>query len=274
MSDAFFLPDGDVFVPTDHTVGPWDPGAQHAGPPAALLGRTLEGHEGRPHMRVSRITLEILRPIPITPLKVESRMVRPGKRVEFLHASLSDSNTEVMRASAWRIRADRSAVDLPPEAEAPPPGPEHASPGPPIAVPHRCGYCEAMEWRYVEGGFQEPGPATAWMRMRHPLVPGEEPSPLTRVLIAADSGNGISGVLDPTRFLFVNTELTVHLFRYPEGEWVCLRSQTLIGPEGIGLAETALYDETGRIGRGGQSLLVTPRWVGGPAENSGAGCHR
>ena len=120
-------------------------------------------------------------------------------------------------------------------------------------------YFNAMEWRQAAGGFFEPGPAAAWMRMRMPLVEGEEPSPLTRVLVAADSGNGLSFVTPPLEYLFINTELTVHLFRLPAGEWVCLDAVSRIDPSGIGVAESILWDETGRLGRGNQALLVARR---------------
>ena len=126
-------------------------------------------------------------------------------------------------------------------------------------VPYDVGYHAAMEVRFGAGSFREAGPATAWMRMRVPLVDGEQPSPLTRVLVAADSGNGVSNVLDFDRYLFVNADLTVHLLRYPAGEWVCLEAATSIDRAGIGLADTALHDEQGRIGRCAQSLFVARR---------------
>ena len=120
-------------------------------------------------------------------------------------------------------------------------------------------YFTAMEWRGAGGGFFEPGPAAVWMRPRMPLVEGEEPSPLARVLVAADSGNGISSVASPRDYLFINTELTVHLFRLPIGEWVCVDAVSRIDPSGVGVAESILWDEVGRIGRGNQSLLVARR---------------
>jgi hypothetical protein len=107
--------------------------------------------------------------------------------------------------------------------------------------------------------FLTSGPATCWMRMRVPLVEGEEPSPLARVLVAADSGNGVSSVLDWRRYLFINPDRTVHLHRYPTGEWVCLDARTWVDPDGVGLAEAALYDRTGGLGRTAQSLFVAPR---------------
>ncbi|HZA82661.1 MAG TPA: thioesterase family protein, partial [Actinomycetes bacterium] len=120
------------------------------------------------------------------------------------------------------------------------------------------GYHTAMELRFVAGSFLEPGPATAWMRMRHPLLPGEAPSPLSRVLVAADSGNGVAAALDYRRWLFINTDLTVYLTRPPAGEWVALEATTTAAA-GIGLADTALHDEQGPIGRAVQALFVDRR---------------
>jgi hypothetical protein len=114
-----------------------------------------------------------------------------------------------------------------------------------------------MEYRFVRGAFLEPGPATVWMRMGVPLVAGERPTGLQRVMVAADSGNGVSAALDWREHLFINTDLSVHLLRLPETDWVCLEAQTLIGASGM--ADTALWDECGRIGRAVQTLLVRPR---------------
>jgi hypothetical protein len=97
------------------------------------------------------------------------------------------------------------------------------------------------------------------MRMAVPLLPGEEPSPLQRVLAAADSGNGVSAALDWRSYLFINVDLSVHLNRMPEGEWVCLDAVTIPERDGVGIADTALFDERGQIGRAAQTLLVGPR---------------
>ena len=115
---------------------------------------------------------------------------------------------------------------------------------------HAVGYHSAMEYRFAEGGFIEPGPAQAWMRMRHPLVAGEVPTPLQRVLTAADSGNGVSSTLDWSRYLFINVDLSVHLVRLPHGEWVGLDAITIPEPTGIGITDTALFDERGPLGTG------------------------
>ena len=116
-----------------------------------------------------------------------------------------------------------------------------------------------MQLRVLSGDFLEPGPAAVWLRMRYPLLDGEEPTALQRVMIAADVGNGISAVVDWRRFLFINVELTVHLERMPDGEWVCVDAITVPGSNGIGTAESVLADRRGRIGRAAQTLLIRER---------------
>ena len=268
MSESFYEPDGDVYVATELTRGPWDPGAQHAGPPAALIGREVErlgggrmaGGEGPP-AQVGRITYEILRSVPIGRLRVEAEVVRPGRRVE--HGS-GDPRRRGGRASgarsglapphrSGRIRdggGKRATAPRPRSGEAGQTFPETG---------FDAGYHSAMEYRFVRGNFNELGPAVVWMRMGVPLLPGEEPTPLQRVLVAADSGNGVSVTLDWSRYLFINVDLTVHLHRMPVGEWVCLDAETFPEPTGVGMADSRLLDESGQIGRAVQTLLVAKR---------------
>jgi hypothetical protein len=250
---AFYGQDGDRLVPSELTRGPWDPDAQHAGPPAALVARALERCEPRAGFQIGRITVEILGAVPLAPLEVSARVVRPGRSVELLEAVLSGPDGELMRARAWRILAGNLSASGDPPASAPADGEERDF----FPTGQRVGYHTGMEYRFVEGAFLEPGPATVWMRMRAPLVEGEEATPLQRVMIAADSGNGVSAALDWREHVFINSDLTVHLLRGPQTEWVCLEAETLTGP--VGLADTALWDERGRIGRAAQTLLVRPR---------------
>ncbi len=259
--EAFYELDGDRATPSELTRGPWDAESQHAGPPAALLGHVMEGlprPEDAP-MRIARVTYEILRPVPIAPLRVEAVIERDGRRVQMLSASLHAGTEEVMRAHAWRLREE--AVDLPDGLlpGRPAHGPADGEPGDFFPTGVDVGYHSAVEYRFVTGSFVEPGPATVWMRSRVPVVKGREISPLERVLVVADSGNGVSAALDWRRFLFINVDLTVHLHRLPAGEWVCLDAVTLPQPDGIGLADAALSDELGPIGRAAQTLLVAAR---------------
>jgi acyl-Coa thioesterase superfamily protein len=256
VAGAFYEPSGDSLIPSELTRGPWDPGAQHAGPPSALLARELERCQPREGMRIGRITVEILGPVPLAPLTVEASVVRPGRSVELLAASLSGPDGEVMRASAWRVAVGDQRLH---EDEQPPPGPEQGRDRDFFPTGEQRGYHTAMDYRFIRGGFLEPGPALVWMRQRGPLVEGEQPSPLERLMVVADIGNGVSAVLDWREYLFINTELTVHLEREPGGEWVRLDAATHLGAPGLGLAESLLSDERGRIGRAAQTLLVRPR---------------
>jgi hypothetical protein len=260
VPDTFFVPlDPGRFRATELTQGPWGPGLQHAGPPAALLGRAIEGHGDRAGLPVARITFEIARPVPIAELTVATRTLRGGRSVELVEATLGSGDTELMRATALRIRTDAD-LDLPARLTAGPhlPGPAAGRVEPFFPTGQQVGYHTAMEFRFVAGSFLEPGPATVWMRMRHPLVPDEPPSPLCRVLVAADSGNGVSAALDFRTWRFINPDLTVYLLRHPVGEWVALEASTTAA-DGIGLADTTLHDEHGPIGRSAQALFIDRR---------------
>ena len=258
---SFFTESGKQFLPSELTRGPWDPGSQHAGPPAALLGRAIERCGEPEGTHVGRVTYEILKPVPIAPLTVEARIVRPGRSVELIEASLSGPDGEVMRATAWRLRTKPVEFEPNPVPSNEPPahGPADAQPRDFFQTGSDIGYHTATEYLFVEGAFVELGPAVVWMRMLHPLVEGEEPTPLQRVLVVADSGNGVSAAIDYERFMFINTDLTVHLHRLPATEWVCLEAVTRAETAGVGMSDTLLWDERGRIGRAAQTLLVRSR---------------
>ena len=262
-SASFYEPlGGDRYRATEHTVGPWDDRSQHGGPPAALLARALEDRAGGFEATVTRMSVDILGPVPVADVGVRTRVLRAGRSVELLEAELDSGGHTVMRATAWRIR--QAALALPPPAgpegdvgEAPVPVfPETPSPAGPG---WGGGYLSALEWRPVDGRPFEPGPATIWARLRHPLVAGEEPSGLQRLMAVADSGNGVSSVLPIDGWLFVNTDLTVHLLAVPEGEWVCLDARTRIDPAGFGLATSRLFDRRRLVARGAQTLYVARR---------------
>jgi hypothetical protein len=207
-------------------------------------------------MIVGRFTCEILGPVPVGEVEVEARVIRPGRSVELVEAVLSGGGRAAASARAWRVlRTEGPSVPADPAA-----APE--LPDTPMArTPDGWvdGYLSAIEWRPVHGEFGVPGPATVWSRMRYPLVPDEEPTALQRVLMVADSGNGLANELDIRKWQFINPELTVHLYRDAVGEWICVAAWTTISNGGAGLASTVLSDRDGAIGSGHQALLVTPR---------------
>ncbi|MEA2249286.1 MAG: hypothetical protein QOH46_3815 [Solirubrobacteraceae bacterium] len=245
-------------MPSGHARGPWDPGSQHGGAPAALLAEAIR-QDG---MHVARLAYDFLGPVPLGPLRVQTRVVRPGRRLQLVEADLFAGEATVMRARATLLR--RTEVRLPPgpDAEAVPGGgPERGvrSPFPGEADEAEGFHRTAMEIRFVGGTGYGKGPGLAWFRFALPLVGGEEPSALALVAAAADFGNGVSRVLDFEEYLFVNTDLSIHLDREPAGEWVLLESRTRVQPHGAGLATSRLYDEQGPIGVAAQSLFVAER---------------
>ena len=253
---SFYEPLGDGrFAATTHTAGPWDPAFQHAGPPAALLGRTLERCEPRDGFVFARLTFEILRPVPVAEVAVAARVIRPGRSVELLEGELTAGGQPVMTVRAWRVLA-ASAPTVADDAPLPP-RPDAATPLPPEL--DGFGYGKAVELRFAAGGWNQAGPATVWTRLGVPLLPGEAPTGLQRVLAVADSGNGVSAVLPLGRWLFINPELTVHLRREPRGEWICLDAETTITEGGAGLARSTLSDDDGVVAQGAQSLFVARR---------------
>jgi hypothetical protein len=256
LPDAVFHVDGTRAVPTELARGPWSPDAQHGGGPAALLARAVERADPGPADFVARLTVELLRPVPLAPLDVAVRTMRPGKKVQWLEASLIADDVEVARANALRLRTDESLAlpVLDPEPLGIP-DQEHSEPMQ-TGFDMEVGFWRAVEMRRAVGSWTEAGPATIWFRLRVPIVAGEEPSPLQRVAAAADFGNGVSAALERGRYLFINPDLSIHLHRYPTGEWVALDALTVAEAYGVGLAESVLHDERGRIGRSLQSLLV------------------
>ncbi len=258
MSDAFYEAlGGGRFSSTKNTAGPWSPDSQHFGPPAGLLTRALETCGDGDDTGLARITVEILGPVPIADLWVSAQVERPGKSVQLLTATLRTEDRTVARASAWRLaRTDTSSQRA---GAAPALAPvEHGSEfGRPEGW--SAGYIDAMQWISLSGSLAQPGPATVWVRQRVPLVAGEQPTPLQRLMTVADSASGISTWMDPLEWLFINTELTVHIQRPPAGEWIGLDANTVIGPEGAGTALSVVHDHSGQIANTAQALLVRPR---------------
>jgi hypothetical protein len=253
---VIFRRDGGTYVPTGHAVGPWDPGALHGGAPAALIAREVE--RLAPEMRVARITLEFFGAVPLAPLTLTAEITRPGRRLQVAEATLTGGDRVAIRARAMLVRRG----DLPEIPAGDPPRIE--LPAPDAVDRLVMGEGESfggtgMDIRFVDGDLWRMGPARGWFRMAEPLVDDEPPSPAARAMAAADFGNGASRVLDWDTWLFVNTDLTVHLHREPVGEWVALDARTALQPDGTGLAWSDLHDADGHLGVALQTLYVDRR---------------
>jgi hypothetical protein len=259
VTSAFYLPagDDDTFVATEHTGGPWDATLQHGGPPSALLARAAERETASWPFTVVRMAVEILGPVPVGEVSVASHVARSGRSVELIEAELSAGGRVAVSARAWRVRL--ADLELPATVAVPrdtPPLPDEDSP-PPAGWPG--GFINSMDCRFTTGGWNDPGPATMWGRLRVRLVEGEQASGLQRLMTLADCGNGVSSSLPITEWMFINPDLTVHLSRYPNGEWLCIDAATTADRRGFGVATSTLYDEDGQVAHGAQSLFVDHR---------------
>lgn len=241
----------------------WASAGQHGGVVAALLGRAIETVASLAPMQLARLTVELFRVVPIVPLRVSTAILRQGKQIQVVEASLSDTGgLELARAVGLRLRV--ADLDLPPAAMSGPvdfPRPETLAPPdmrswgigkPGQVLYHRY----AVEVREIEGGFRHTGPGSMWMRLLLPLVAGEELTPLTRAVVVGDFVNGLSRLADAGRFVFMNADLTIHLHRHPVGEWVGVSAESRWDGSGRGLATGALFDPHGEIGRSTQTLFL------------------
>lgn len=261
-SSAYTPVDGHTFHGTELTRGPWDPSHQHAGPPTALVCRAIEqaaAAHGLTHL--ARLTGNLLRPVPLGDVQVQVQEDYVGRNAAHYSARLIGQGKELARFTALVQREADQPVPPGTPGHPLPMAPRTPAASDPLLMPFagaRRSYADLVENRVATGRFFG-GPCCAWFRLRHPLVEGEVPSPYQRVAVAADSGNGISAALDMRTHSFVNCDLTINLLRRPLGDWIALDARTELGGNGCGLAESALYDEAGLIGRATQSLAVRVR---------------
>ena len=204
-----------------------------------------------------RLTVELLRPVPMLPLTATAEITRPGRKVQLVDARIVAGGQEVAWARGLRIRSE--PVEIPAQPPSPPPGPPPSGGASPAELAVRTPFAEAVDIRFVSGSWEDPGPVTVWTRLTVPVVEGEEPSPMQRTVAAADFGNGISRILEFDTHMFINPDLTVSLSRVPVGEWIGLDVVSRLSESGYGQAESMIFDVEGPAGRAVQSLFVESR---------------
>lgn len=271
MADpVLFRSEDGLMVPTGLTRGGWSDGAQHGSPPAGLLARAVERQPTSVPMQVVRLTVDLFREVPLTPLRIETEVLREGLRIQLVQARLLAGSRRVGQAEGLKIRM----ADLGPGAaeigilvkgvEPPAPGPDQLEVldwrevfGDDRELPRF--HKDAVEIRTVDRSFVEPVEGVSWFRLKARLVEGEELTPFQRVALVSDLANGNSQALDPRRWLFVNPDLTLYLHRYPAGEWLGMRSRAAQSPNGIGVTDSVIYDQRGPVGRINQAQLIDHR---------------
>ena len=248
-----------LFESTADTRSNWDPAIQHGSPPLALLTKAIEDLTAGSGLRIGRLVMDILGAIPIAPLRVRAWVQRPGARISMVVAEMSAARPDgdwraVAQVSAWLLApsdtAEVASDRYPPLMEGEPAEFAHSWEGAP-------GYLETVTWRRQH---TEPGEsAEVWMSPLTPVVDDEQTTALERLALVVDSANGAGAVLDPERYLFMNTDTSVHLHRAPVGSDFGVRARASIGPDGIGVTTADIFDRQGFIGTSAQTLLILPR---------------
>lgn len=258
MMGAIYRVDGDRVVTSPDAAGPWDAGMQHGSAPAALVVWAAEAMLTPEPMQIARVTIDLMRPVPMTPLTLQTEVLRQGRKIQLCAVRLLAGDVVVVGATILKIRAQAQALpdgiaDRPVEL----PGPEQSQPEP--ADFSSSPFVTGMSLRAARGRFGVPGPGAIWYRVDRPLVQGSKVSQAMRAVVAADFCNGTSAALDFREWTFINADLTVSFARQPRGEWILLEGESLIGPDGAGLATARLADQHGYFGRAVQSLVIEKR---------------
>lgn len=256
--EAIYRVDGDRVVTSPDAAGPWDPGMQHGSPPAALAVWAAEAIPTRAPMQIARVTIDLMRPVPVAPLTLATEVLREGRKIQLCAVRLYADGVLTVGATVLKIKTQ--ALTLPPDVRDQAvelPGPDQSRVDP--ANFSNSPFVTGISLRAARGRFGVPGPGAIWYRVERPLIEGSPISQVMRAVVASDFCNGTSAALDFRQWTFLNADLTVSLAREPVGEWILVDAESWIGPEGAGLAMARLADSRGYFGRAIQSLVIEKR---------------
>lgn len=256
--EPIFRVDGDRVVTSPDAAGPWDPRMQHGSAPAALVVWAAEAIPTPVPMRIARVTIDLMRPVPVAPLTVSSEILRDGRKIQLCGVRILADGVVVVSASVLKIK--QQAAELPPDIAALAvdlPGPDESMIEPGNLA--NCPFVKCISMRAARGRFGVTGPGAIWFRVDSPLIAGAAVSQAMRAVVASDFSNGTSPALDFSQWTFINADLSVSLAREPVGDWILLDGQSWIGPDGAGLAMSRLADQRGYFGQAVQSLVIERR---------------
>lgn len=256
--DAIFRIDGRRAITSPNAAGPWSPDMQHGSAPAGLVTWAAEAMPTPVPMHIARLTIDLMRPVPLVPLAIETEVLRQGRKIQLCEVRLKADDVLVVRATVLKVRSE--VQELPAEiADAPIDvrGPEQSRVEP--ADFSSSPFVSGMSLRAARGGFAHPGSSAIWYRVDRPLVEGAPISQVMRAVVASDFSNATSVALDFRHWTFLNADLTISLARQPVGDWILLDGDCYIGPDGAGLAMARLGDQRGYFGRAVQSLVIEKR---------------
>lgn len=256
--DAIYRIDGNRVVTSPNAAGPWDPTMQHGSPPSALVAYVAENMPTAQPMHVVRLTVDLMRPVPVAPLTFETEVLREGRKIQLCAVRLKANGVVVVNATALKIRIAQPT--LPAELAQPPLDVPLPDQGRALDLRRdRNPFLTGLSIREVHGGFLSLGPGAIWYRVDRPMIEGQPTSQLMRAAVTADLSNATSAVLDFKRWTFINADLSINLARQPVGDWILLNSEMWIGPEGAGIAASRLGDVHGYFGRTVQTLVIERR---------------
>jgi hypothetical protein len=246
------------FEPTEHVGGAWNPDEQHIAPVLGLLAHVVERDHAvrRPDatLALTRASYDILGVIPMEAFEISTRVIRPGRTIELVDATLSHGGRAAVTLRAWMLQQSDTAAlegnplpDMPARESLTDWSPADVWPG---------GAIRSIDARREAVGT---GRSRAWIRPRHPLLADEPVSSRARMLGMVDFANGIAARVAPDEALYPNVDLTASLFREPAGDWFGLDTSVSFGADGTGLTESVLSDDSGPLGTSSQTLTVRPR---------------
>ncbi|MDP5226129.1 MULTISPECIES: thioesterase family protein [Arthrobacter] len=244
---------------TVHAQGAWNPHEQHMAPASGIMVHELAKYAPRPDLRMARLSFEILGLIPGGEFSVRCETLRPGKTIELVQAELVAPDPRgvervAIRASAWRlVTSDTTAIaavedePMPPLDECEPFDVSHLWPG---------GYIASLDIRVAT--HHRKGNGCVWVSTRHLLTDGGDSPEWVRLMGLVDTSNGIAAreTPGPGGYAWPNTDLQIHMYREPSGEWLGLDNSVSFGTDGIGLTSTVLHDIHGPFGRSEQILTI------------------
>lgn len=267
MSEFLYSRTGDLFVPTEAGGSPWHPQLLHGGTATGLLGYAVAALVPDDFV-VTRITMDLLRPVPKAPLALRAEVARDGKRLKVVEVDVSHQGKTVCRASAVLARTQKITLpDYAPVPQVPPPGPDDLPQfaiqqmldGKGLAIPR--GLHSRVEVRSQQP-WLERGRNMSWLRLPVTILEGEPLSPLVRACLLSDLGNGVAQLNLGNAAGMINADVTLALFRLPIGEWIGFDSVAQVQPTGTGIVHSTLYDTTGSFGYVAQSVLTNQEFAG------------
>lgn len=256
--EAVFKLKGNIAETRQWAAGPWSAEQQHGSAPSSLIAYAVEQIPAPQPMRVARMTIDLMRPVPVAPLEIKTQILREGRKIQLIGVQLLAGGVEVVRANVLRIRAQD--VALPPDVQLKPvtvPLPQRD--GAPTVTHAHNPFLSGLSMQEARGSFLKPGPGAIWFRANRPIIEGVAMTPLMRAAVTSDFCNGVSSTLDFTKYTFINADLTISLARMPVGEWILLDAESWMGENGAGIAFGGLADTQGYFGRAVQSLVIERR---------------